>query len=263
MAGAHREIKRLILWLITAVGAGLVPENRLSRNKTTHLLTVSAPDNDTGRSEKEAKAAQWGIPIVSIDWLEDCAAAGRAAPTLAQRTATVIAACRKPSEKACGSGTIATSHEAEIGGVKKNCDAGGDDLEVLSGWDVSGASSRAAAASGRGGSAGLRSEGGSPAASQGAFVVEPAFEVWIPCGSVIQAVHTDHPLSSCWEVVRTSHPRLRGLAGVEVLRRGGCVRPRCVVRIKVTRHSEWTEFDPTGPKQATTNLPLVCLPRRP
>lgn len=165
---------------MNAVGAQLVADNRLSRIKTTHLLTVPAPGADSARSEKESKAAQWGIPIVTIDWLEDCAISGKVAPVPKQ---CVTAAASSSRSKQCEESRPKepiTRLLAEGESGRKQLSTEESDLDELLGWDVTGSKCRQTTGSGRshaGGAEGSRAGGGSPPGSQGAFVVEPAFEV--------------------------------------------------------------------------------------
>ena len=75
----------MIAWLAREVGATFPEANRLSRNKTTHLIvgriaaiggsTSPAPWEEV--SVKEKTAQEWGTACVSETWLELCAARGR------------------------------------------------------------------------------------------------------------------------------------------------------------------------------------------
>ena len=71
ISGIHGPAKRLIIWLASQCGVKISEE--MKKSTTTHLLACTPIP---GPSEKQLKAAEWGIQITSLAWLEDCVCHG-------------------------------------------------------------------------------------------------------------------------------------------------------------------------------------------
>jgi hypothetical protein len=131
--------KSLVRWLCAEMGLNFPSENRMKQKATTHLI---AGENAPG-SEKADKAREWGIPTVSISWLEACAAKGEMLPCDSNPGATADAdtpagtgqvggaeACKSPPRTSKGTAKSPRGvRGGAMGGVKSP--GGGSDKVVV------------------------------------------------------------------------------------------------------------------------------------